>query len=141
MFLYTKPARHAVREIPTFEELEAWSNVVIIADKYGVFSMVSQAHMCVENRVNRLDLIQDEAEREKILGYIVKAAFGAEACPGLTSDTLKHAIALQACKQFKQTPGLRTGILQLMGEHAELRKRMTEMSLLTDSLKNIKAAK
>jgi hypothetical protein len=122
----------------SFEDLEARSNILIIADKYGVSALVEEARHCVEYFMNLLDDLKNGSERAKSLNYIVKAVFGPEACPGFDCAQLKECVTLQACKQFKTTPSLRDDILQLMGEHADLRKRMTEMSLLTDCVKHVK---
>lgn len=139
-YLYTKPEDMPFYELSdfSFEELEARSNVLIIADKYGVSALVKEAQYCVEHFVSRLHDLKNGSEKAKSLNYIVKAVFGPEACPGFDCARLKKCITLQACMQFKTTPSLRDDILQLMGEHADLRKRITEISLLTYNVMDVK---
>ena len=141
MYLYTKPKEIPYSAYFTFEELEAMSNLVIIADKYGVRGLLNQAKEAVEYFIARLQNIKDVAERGKTLSYIVKALFGSEVCPAFDKEKFKNNITVKACVQFKTTPCLRGGILQLMDEYAELRNRMTEMSLLTNVLRDIEVVK
>jgi hypothetical protein len=142
-YLYTKPEHMPYYELSdfSFEDLKARSNILIIADNYGVSALVEEARHCVEYFMNLLDDLKNGSERAKSLNYIVKAVFGPEACPGFDCAQLKECVTLQACKQFKTTPSLRDDILQLMGEHADLRKRMTEMSLLTNNVKDVEVVK
>jgi hypothetical protein len=141
VYLYSTPEyiEDEVEEPYCLKGVQVLSNLVIIADKYGVCDMVIAVTSTLMGVISNCKATH-ATETLEILLHVMKVVFGPEACPEFEDDTsLKDTITLLACQQFKIVPDRRKTISQLMDEYVELRERMIRMSLLTEELQNIKA--